>query len=50
MVELLSTVISERRAEQASGTSTTEKTDLLQVCMVSCTACCRTIVTHCSNV
>ncbi|CAN0221192.1 unnamed protein product, partial [Hapterophycus canaliculatus] len=33
MVELLSSVISERRAEQASGSSTVEKTDLLQVCV-----------------
>lgn len=31
MVTLLSSVISARRAEQASGTSTVEKTDLLQV-------------------
>ncbi len=31
MTTLLSGVINERRAEQASGTSTVEKTDLLQV-------------------
>lgn len=31
MTTLLSGVIKQRRAEQASGTSTVEKTDLLQV-------------------
>lgn len=31
MVALLAGVISNRRAEQASGSSTVEKTDLLQV-------------------